>query len=200
MGQQFLALATWTSFFFMVEKMGQEELYISHLVRTFYFLSFVIVFGIGQTTKTYVSTLIAEERQAELKQVMRKLIITNIVGISLLVHGFLFYPQLLFSLFTDDPVIIESGAKVLYVVFIAAIIFSFSSVFLNTIEGAGKTSIAFWIELSCIISYIIFSFLMIFKWEQDIVRVWMMDWLYFGLMGILSLFFLIRKPWMYTRI
>lgn len=200
MGQQFLALATWTSFFFMVEKMGQEELYISHLVRAFYFLSFVIVFGIGQTTKTYVSTLIAEERQADLKLVMRKLITTNIVGISILVHGFIFYPQFLFSLFTDDPFIIESGARVLYIVFIAAIIFSFSSVFLNAIEGAGKTSVAFWIELSCIISYIVFSYLMIFKWEQDIVRVWMMDWLYFGLMGILSLLFLIRKPWMYTRI
>jgi len=200
MGQQFLALATWTSFFFMVEKMGETALYISHLTRTLYFLAFVVVFGIAQTTKTFVSTLIAEKRQDELRPTLIKLIFINVIGVFLFSHGLLLYPEWLLGMFSDDPTVLAQGAKVLNVVFFAILIFAFASVLLNTIEGAGKTQIAFWIELVSIVIYIIFSYLMIFTWKHEIHIVWTMDYLYFGLMGLLSGWFLWKTPWKYNQV
>lgn len=200
MGQQFLALATWTSFFLMVERMGEDDLYISQLTRSIYFLAFVILFGIGQTTKTYVSTLIAEGRQKELNPLMAKLILMNLCGLLLTTHGLLLYPKFLLGIFSDDPYVLETGTLVLRVVFGATVLFAFAGVFLNAIEGAGKTNIAFWIEFACIVSYIIIAYFMIFTWQQPIERVWMMDWLYFGLMGVLSFFYLWKAPWKYTQV
>lgn len=200
MGQQFLALATWTSFFFMVEKMGETALYISHLTRTLYFLAFVVVFGVAQTTKTFVSTLIAEKRQDQLKPTILKLIYINLVGVFLFTHGLILYPELLLGMFSSDPEVLYQGSKVLNVVFFAVLIFAVSSVFLNTIEGAGKTKVAFWIELVSIVVYIVFSYLMIFTWKQPIHLVWTMDYLYFGLMGLLAAWYLMRNPWKYNQV
>ena len=54
--QQVLSLGTWTVFFLFIEKLGEESLQSSHIVRNMYLLAFVSIMGISQTTKTYVST------------------------------------------------------------------------------------------------------------------------------------------------
>ncbi|MFT5247641.1 MAG: putative MATE family efflux protein, partial [Gammaproteobacteria bacterium] len=63
MGQQVVALATWTVFFMFIEKLGEKELMSSQIVRFMYMMVFVTMMGVSQTTKTYVSGLIAEKRQ-----------------------------------------------------------------------------------------------------------------------------------------
>ena len=64
MGQFLTTISTWTAFFFLVEKVGGLELKVSHLTRNFFMLAFIVAQGMQQTTRTYVSGLIGEGRQA----------------------------------------------------------------------------------------------------------------------------------------
>jgi putative MATE family efflux protein len=199
-GQQFLAVTTWTTFYFMVEKMGQKELMVSHVTRAVYFLAFITIFGISQTTRTYISALIAESRQHELIPVMKKMIIINLAGVFLLSHGMVFYPETLAAIFSQDQYTIELTANVLRVISGATIVFSFTSVFLYTVEGSGLTRQALYIELSAIIIYLITSYLSIFKYPQPIHIVWANDYVYFMLIGLLSLIVLYKYNWKYKQV
>lgn len=200
MFQQVLALATWTLFFFLVEKIGGTALKVSNVIRSFYMLAFVIVMGVGQTTRTYVSALIAEKRQADLKPALWKLIAINLVGISILCHGFVLYPEYISSFFFDDPDKAIQLVKSLRVIFFSVVIFSFGSVWLNAIEGAGKTKVALGLELASIFVYLILVYQLTLVNPQPIHIVWMSDYLYFGVLAGLAGLFLVFGNWKYHTI
>ncbi|MGB0423764.1 MAG: MATE family efflux transporter, partial [Flavobacteriales bacterium] len=200
MFQQVLALATWTLFFFMVEKIGGTALKVSNVIRSFYMLAFVIVMGVGQTTRTYVSSLIAEKRQADLKSTLWKLIAINLIGISLLCHGFVLYPEFITSFFFDDPAKGIHLIKSLRVIFLSVVIFSFGSVWLNAIEGSGKTKIALSAEVISIAVYLCLVYQLTMVHPQPIHVVWMSDYLYFGCLAGLSGLYLAVGNWKHNTI
>ena len=200
MFQQVLALATWTLFFFMVEKIGGTALKVCNVIRSFYMLAFVIVMGVGQTARTYVSSLIAENRQSDLRSTLWKLIGINVLGVSILCHGFILYPSFISSFFFDDP---EKGVqlvKSLRVIFLSVVIFSFGSVWLNAIEGSGKTKIALAAELASIVVYLLLVYQLTIVHPQPIHIVWMSDYLYFGVLAGISGLFLVFGNWKHNTI
>ena len=75
MGQLLLTVGVWTSFFFFVEKVGSTELKISHIGRNAFMFAFIVTSGIGQTTRTVVSTLIGAKRQSELIPTVKKALV-----------------------------------------------------------------------------------------------------------------------------
>lgn len=199
--QQVLALATWTVFYFLVEKIGSLELKVSHIVRNTYMLAFVTVMAVGYTTRTAISTLIAEERQAELTKVIRRLMFLNIAGVFLLCHGLVLYPEYIAAIFFERG---AAGSDALVssfrVVFLAITVFSVTSVLLNTIEGSGRTWQAMRIELITIVTYLVIAYQVTIVSPQPIHIVWMADYIYFGLLGLLSLLYLWRSNWKYTTV
>lgn len=200
MVQQVMALATWSAFFFMVEKLGEAELMVSNVIRNLYMLAFVSVMGLAQTTKTYVSTLIAEKRQHMLQPVMKKLILLNICGIVILSHGLWLYPEWLAGLFTSEPGIILQAKKTMLVIVPAMFIFAFSSIFLNTVEGSGRTWIAMVIELISVFFYLGMTHYMTVTNPKPVHVVWMNDYGYFGIIGLLSFLFLKFSNWKYHKV
>lgn len=198
--QQVSALATWTLFFFMVEKTGGLALKVSNIIRNFYMLAFVILMGIGQTTRTYVSGLIAEKRQSDIQPTLWKLIGINIAGVLLLCHGFLLYPEFIASFFFDD---IDEGlslVKSLRVIFFAVLLFSFGSVWINAIEGAGRTEKGMAIEFISIFVYLSLVYYLAIERLEEIHVIWMADYLYFGVLGGLAGLYLIFGKWKHHQI
>lgn len=199
--QQVLALATWTTFYFLVEKVGGMELKVSHIVRNTYMLAFVTVMGIGHTTRTVVSTLIAENRQADLAPTIQRLIFLNLGGVALLCHGLLLYPEALAGLFfpVGDPGIVPLTQS-FQVVFFAISIFAISSVLLNTVEGSGRTRQGMFIEIASIATYLFFVYQVTVVSPQPIHIIWMTDYVYFAVLGILALLYLRFSNWKYTQV
>lgn len=199
--QQVLALATWTIFYFLVEKIGSLELKVSHIVRNTYMLAFVTVMAVGYTTRTVISTLIAEKRQAELVIAIRRLIFLNISGVLLLCHGLILYPEYIAAIFFDAG---ADGSEALVrsfrVVFVAILVFSVTSVLLNTVEGSGRTWQAMRIELVTIVTYLLIVYQVTIVHPQPIHIVWMTDYIYFGVLGLFSLLYLWRSNWKYTAV
>lgn len=193
--QQVLSLGTWTVFFLFIEKLGEESLQSSHIVRNMYLLAFVSTMGISQTTKTYVSTLIAEHRQDEIKHILKKLIIINLVGVFILTHGLWLYPEFIAGSFTNNATVIDLSVKSMYAILPAMGLACFGSVLLHAIEGAGRTKVALMIEVLTIGLYLGATYMMTVVYPLPIYKVWMNDYIYFGMLGIAAFLFLRYGKW-----
>jgi len=198
--QLVLSLGIWVVFYTFVEKLGEASMQSSFIVRNLYMLGWVSVMGTGTTTKTYVSGLIAEGRLAELGPTVRKLILLNLCGILMLTHGLVFYPEFLARIFTDDPHTLVLTVKSAYVVFPAILVFGVTSILLATVEGSGNTMVGFLIELITTVFYITTAWYLALVAFQPVYIVWMADYVYFILIGVLSYFYLRKGTWKTTRV
>jgi putative MATE family efflux protein len=195
MGQLLVTIATWTAFFFLVEKVGGLELKVSHIGRNLFMLAFVVAQGMGQTARTYVSSLLGAQRESDLRPALRRITALNLGGILLLCHGFVLYPQILASIFFEEQVGIEAMSLTLQVMFIAVNIYAFTGIALATLQGAGATVQAFRIELVAVVFYLIAVVWMTLIEPQPVWIIWRVEWLYFATMGLGSLWFLRKGDW-----
>lgn len=198
--QQFTALSIFTATFFFIATMGREALATSHIIRNMYILMFVSLMGIGQTTKTYTSAMIAEGRQAEIPQMLRRLLVLNVCGWLLLSHGLWAYPEWIARLFTDEPTIVQHTVRSMQVVIGAMFLACFSSVLINAIEGSGRTPVAMAIEISTGLTYVAIAYVIIVVYPRDIWRIWTIEWLYFGVIAGLSALYLHFGQWRHHQI
>ena len=198
MGQLLLTVGTWTSFFFFVEKVGSTELKISHIGRNAFMFAFIITSGIAQTTRTIIPTLIGAKRHNNLMPTIKRLFGINVTGILLLSHGYIFYPEIISSLFFESQQHIGMMSKTFNTIFIATIGFGLSSLLLATLEGAGGTKRAFIIEMIAASSYLLGA--IYFTTPQngqffEIHQIWRIEWIYFTTIAFGCLFVLRDGKW-----
>jgi putative MATE family efflux protein len=198
--QQIIALGTWSCFYFLVEKVGGTELKVSHIVRNGYMFAFVAVMGIGQTTRTVISTLIARGEQALISTALRRLVVMNMLGAAILSHWMLFYPTPISSLFFSESPEIALLNKTFFVVFPAIVSAGGVLVLLNAIEGSGKTRAGMLIEFGAITIYLAAVYYVTIAHPQPIHIIWMTDYIYFGAMGLMCGLYLRFSNWKYTII
>jgi len=139
-------------------------------------------------------------RQSELGLAMKRLVFINVAGIAILCQGLVLYPEAISSYFFVDQAGQEAMADSLRVVFVAMMIFSFSSILFNTLEGAGKTKVGMLIEFACVTAYIILVYHLTIRSPKQIHIIWMTDYLYFALIGIFSGVYLWKSNWRYHQI
>ena len=195
MGQFGLTIATWTSFFFFVERVGMMELKISHLTRNAFMLAFVVCSGLGQTTRTVVSTLIGEGRSQDLRPAILKLVLLSYGGVWILTHGYVMYPDWFSSHFFDTAQGIEAMSSTLGTAFVALQVYALSTILISVLQGAGFTKHVFLIELAAVTIYVILAYALTMVWPQPIHVIWRADWVYFLCMiagAALGLWYL---PW-----
>ncbi len=193
--QGFTALATWTLFFTWIEHMGDFELTVSQNIRAVYFLAFVPIWGFASTTKTYVSQFIGNKDFKSVSMVQKRILLLTIAFLILSFHGAILYPKTIIRIINPSEFHIEKTAEILRLVAVSVLIFGFSSVYLQTINGSGNTRVTFAIEIACISVYLIFAYFMIYFWRADIFWVWTAEYVYFCSMGILSVLYLRFSSW-----
>lgn len=191
MGSGFLSIATWYIFFSLIEQRGTFELEVSHVVRNLFFISFIPIFGFAATTRTYVSYYHAKNELKEAKLAIKRILVLSVSSYFIFFHGALLYPKFLLGLITDNQNVINEATKVLRLVFGSMLIFSVVSVFYQTVAAIGKTFQSLVIEIISIIIYLLFAYLYIIQWQSNILAIWTVEYLYFGVTGILSIFYLL---------
>lgn len=195
MAQRFLSMASWTIFFLLIEKLGSAQLAMSQVVRTLYFLAFIPIMGFSIATKTFVSQALGDGKVGYVKDIIKKCLILA-VGITIITsHGVVLYPEFLVSTIVNEPYLIEGAAEILMILFPSMILFSISGVLFNTISGAGNTKMAFLMEAASIFIYLYAAYLITIKYPQPVRIVWMLEYLYFGFLIIVSLIYLKSGHW-----
>lgn len=195
MGQLLVTIATWTTFFFLVEKVGGLELKVSHIGRNLFMLAFVVAQGMGQTARTYVSSLLGAKRESDLRPALKRITALNLGGILLLCHGFVLYPEFLAGIFFEDSTGIAAMSRTLHVMFVAVTVYAFTGIALATLQGSGATVEAFRIELVAVVFYLVAVIWMTLIEPQPVWIIWRVEWLYFATMGLGSIWFLRKGNW-----
>ena len=190
-----IALGTWTLFFIMLEQRGVFELTVSQNIRSIYFLAFVPVWGFAGTTKTYVSQYLGSGKTELIPQLQRRIQLLTTLFLIVTFHGAVLYPELLVSWINPEEAYIEKSASILRLISLSIILYGLISVYYQTIQGSGNTFYSMCIELSTVVIYVSACHLFINIFSFDIYWIWTVEYIYFGVIGIMSILYLRNSNW-----
>ncbi len=198
--QGLAALLTWTIFFFWIEQMGVFELTVSQNIRSLYFLAFVPIWGFGATAKTYVSQYMGRQDFKSVAIAMRRIQLLTMLFLFVVFHGAFFYPEKLIALVNPEEEFLATSAETLRFLFGSMMLYGFCSIYFYTISGSGNTRYSFLIELISVLVYLVCAFLFIKVLKWDVQAIWTVEYIYFGVIGILSIGYLKFFNWQKKQI
>lgn len=193
--QGFFALATWTVFFTWIEQKGVYELTVSQNIRAVYFLAFVPIFGFGASTKTYVSQYLGLKKSESISLIIRRMQLLIVAFLFLFFHGALLYPEQLVALINPEETYIAESASILRLVFGSILLFGLTTPLFQTINGSGNTRFTLSIEITSIVVYLSSAYLFLKVWNWEIYYVWLVEYVYFGTIALLSLIYIKFFNW-----
>ena len=195
MVQGSIALGTWTLFFMMIEQRGVFELTVSQNIRSIYFLAFVPIWGFAGTTKTYVSQYLGNGKAELIPELQKRIQLLTTLFLLVTFHGAILYPELLVSWINPEEAYVEKSASILRLISMSVILYGIISVYYQTIQGSGNTFYSLCIELSTVLVYICACYLFITVFALDIYWIWTVEYIYFGVIGLMSYLYLRNSNW-----
>jgi putative MATE family efflux protein len=198
--QNFFSMASWLAFFLLIEKLGERALAVSNIIRSFYVILMIPMWGFGSATNTLVSSLIGKGKQAEVLSLVMKVIRLCAIGVMLIVTLGTVFPGLALKIYTNDPELIKLSLPALYVVNVAAILLAVAFIFFSAVSGTGKTQISFLIEMTVLFFYLVTAYILTEILRQEVYVAWMTEYLYSILLGGISYFYLKSGKWQAARI
>lgn len=195
MGQNFISLAAWLTFFLFVEKLGERALAVSNIIRSFYVVLMVPMWGFSSATNTLVSNLLGQGRKEEVLSLTYKILRICVFGVFLIVVAGSVFPRQALAIYTDDPALINASLDVLYIVNAAAMMLAMAFILFNAVSGTGKTRVTFIIEVITIIIYLIATYILADVLRTSVAVVWTVEFLYGMLMALMSWLYLRSGNW-----
>jgi putative MATE family efflux protein len=193
--QGFSALATWTLFFTWLEQKGTFDLTVSQNIRSIYFLAFVPIWGFAGTTKTYISQYLGAKKFEQIPIIQRRIQFLTLCFMALTFHGAVFYPEAMIRMVNPAEIYVDKSADILRLIAVSILVFGFISVYFQTIHGSGNTLHSMLIEFFTVGVYAVFCYLFIKVWNLDIFWIWTVEYIYFGLLGLISILYLKNVSW-----
>jgi len=200
MVQFLISFGGWFFFFTMVENMGEVPLAASNLLRTFYMIALLPLWGFSSATNTLVSYLIGSGRIGEVKKLVLKIMLLSFSSVLMLVLIINIFSAPYLAIFTNDIGLIRACFPAFYIVGLSSLLLSLTIVFFNVISGAGKTTVSLFIEFSVILVYISWAFLVSHVWHSSVAMIWLAEAFYGFTMGSLALLYLKFGNWRNAKI
>ena len=195
MFQNFLSLGVWFAFFLLIEKLGEQSLAISNIIRSIYIVFMIPIWGFASAANSMVSYLIGMRHDELIFVLIRRIINLTLMGVGLLVMISLIYPSMLIRLYTNDLTLISGSLPVLYIVMIGAPFYASGIILFNGVMGTGKTNVSFVIEIITLSLYLIYVFLLVSRFDAGVVMVWTSEIVYGLVLTSLSLAYLRYGSW-----
>lgn len=195
MVQNFLSLGVWFAFFLIVEKLGEQALAVSNIIRSIYIVLMIPIWGFASAANSMVSYLLGMRRHELVFTLLKKIVIMATGGVMVLVVLSLFVPEALIRIYTDHAGLIALSIPVLMVVNIGAVFLSTGFVLFNGVMGTGKTNISFLIEMVVLSLYLLYVLIMVRWLGGGVATAWTAEILYGVLLSGLSLLYLRYGKW-----
>jgi putative MATE family efflux protein len=195
MFQFVLSFGSWFVFFMLVEKMGERPLAVSNIIRSIYIFLMIPGWAMSTLTSTQVSTAIGEGRTDKVMPIVHKLMKISFLAVSSLVLVAMMFPRGIISVYTNNPELIEATVPSFYIILGALAIFSFMSILFNGVLGTANTRVSLAIEAVTLSAYLGFTWLVAVQLKLTIEWVWIAEYVYFFIIGLLSLWYLKKGNW-----
>jgi putative MATE family efflux protein len=193
--QHILGLGTWWLFFLMVEKIGEEELAISGIIKSLYMLIGIPIWGFASAVNTIVSNVLGQKNIDDVGPVILKSIHISFVIAFALSAVIYIFPTFFLSMYSNDLALIQESIPTLKVVLFVMLIFSIGSMTMHGIMGIGDTKVMLTIEFVCIVAYVAYAYYSIYIWKMELPMIWMVEFVYWVLLGVLCSSYLATGRW-----
>jgi putative MATE family efflux protein len=195
MVQNAISIGAWFSFFVIVENLGERALAISQIIRGIYIFIMVPVFSLADATNTFVSNLMGEKNFDKIVPLIVK---TTYLGLGINVlffAGINLFPEFTIGLFSTDPSIITDSLSTLRLTTFSMFTFTMAFMPFRAVSGTGNTRTALFIESVGVGLYLIYTYYVAVISQQELYIVWSSEFIYFGVMFIMSWYYLKRGNW-----
>jgi len=190
-----LSILAWTFFYILVEHHGRQALAISNTMRNIFGLFGVFTWAFASTTNAMVSNIIGQKMEDRVPELIKKILQLS-VGFAVIVALLLnIFPELFLSVYGQDTAFTAAAIPVIRVVSSALVMMSFATIWLNAVTGTANTRINLLIEFITIIFYCIYVYLVLQQWNLSIIVGWMSEWVYWGVIFILSFLYIRSGRW-----
>jgi len=195
MMQNFASLGGWFVFFMIVEHMGERTLAISNIIRSIYMVMMIPIWGFSSAVNTLVSNSLGAKHPDKVIPIIIKASKMSFLSILAVIAASLLIPRLIISIYTSDPGLISATVPTLYVILGAMMLFSVTMMMFSGVSGTANTHIAMAIELFTIAVYLVAAYLLAVVFRQRIEVVWLCEYIYFIILGSLSMLYLRTGKW-----
>lgn len=194
--QHAISIISWFFFYLLIERNSdQTGLAVSNTMRNIFGFFGVFIWAFASTTNSMVSNVIGQDKKDEVVPLIKKIMRISI-GAALAVCLFLnLFPNVYLSIYGLDDHFINAGIPVIRVVAFAMVLMSFATIWLNAVTGTGNSRITFLIELSAIIFYCVYVFLILEVNKLSLIWAWMSEFLYWAILFSLSYFYIRSNKW-----
>ena len=199
MFQKLFSFSAWFIFFIMIEKMGEEAIGISSIARSVYMILFIPVFGFLATSNTLTSRIIGAGKADEVLPTLFKIVLNCLLCCIPLILVCVFFPTSVMSIYTDDMTLANAAIPSIFVICGAIIFQAMGAVIFEAVSGTGKTNAALWLEFGILLLYI--GYIRIITVITTHVEwVWTCEYLYGGLIGLVSILYIKFANWKKLKI
>jgi len=200
MMQSFISLSVWFVFFIFIEKLGETSLAVSNIIRSFFVLLMVPIWGFATATNTLVSYLIGKQKEDEVMSLILKIATLCFFGVLLIVSFGLAFPRLVMEVYTNNQNLISMGVPIINVVSGGALLLSIGFIFFNGVSGTGKTNVSLAIEIAVLSVYLTYTYIIIQVFNATVTVVWTAEFLYGSLLALFSFAYLKTNRWKENKI
>lgn len=194
MFQKLFSFTTWFIFFILVEKMGEEAIGISSIARSVYMILFIPIFGFLATSNSLTSRLIGAGKSDEVMATLLKIIVNCLLCCVPLILACVLFPATVMSIYTDDMTLVNAAIPSIFVICGAIIFQALGSVSFEAVSGTGKTNAALWLEFGILIIYTVYIWT-ITNITTHVEYVWTCEYIYGGLISIVSILYIKHANW-----
>ena len=193
--QTFASLGSWFIFFALIEQLGRNELAISNIIRTVYMLYMIPAWGFSSGINTIVSNLIGKNKLQEVWPAINKTAILCFAVTMVLCVFLLLFPEKILMIGTDKPELLEASKRLIWVLILILSLYSFSIIYFNGLVGTGATKEALYIQVSCVILYIIYVYVVVGYLKSSLEISWLAETIYMSSSMAVSIWYLKSNKW-----
>jgi putative MATE family efflux protein len=198
MMQNTLALGSWFIFFMILEKLGESELAVSHIIRSLYMVLIIPLMGFNVATNTLVSNLIGAGKSTYIADLLKKIIVLCLVFTTVLLGSIWIAPEQTILLYTDDVSLVPLSISTLKIISMTIYFFCVASILFNAVLGTGNTKVTMAMEFINIFIYLATTYYMTVILQLRLELVWCSEFIYFSVLGIMSFWYLKKGNWKKT--
>ncbi len=199
MFQKLFSFSAWFIFFILVEKMGEQAIGISSIARSVYMILFIPVFGFLATSNTLTSRIIGAGQADEVLKTVFRIIFNCVLCCIPLILVCVFFPTTVMSIYTDDMTLANSAIPSVYVICGAIIFQAIGTIAFESVSGTGNTQAALWLEFGILLLYIVYIWVLT-NVTTHVEWVWTCEYIYGGLIAIVSIIYIKFANWKKLKI
>ncbi|HTM90970.1 MAG TPA: MATE family efflux transporter, partial [Flavisolibacter sp.] len=200
--QHSMSVLAWFFFYILVARnASQTSLAISTAMRTVFGFFGTCFWSLAATTNSMVSNVIGQGKREEVVGLVWKISKLSL-GLAVVVCVLLnLFPNIYLSLFRpNDFAFVHEGVPVLRLIGFVTLFLSIGTVWLNAVTGTGNSRVTFLVEVSTLIFYCAYVFIVLEVKHLSILWGWLSEVLYWTLLFALSYLYMIGKRWKQTVI